>query len=129
MLGINESISALVQTIHKVMYNETLDPALIKLHVLKKSTVEYNNIQNTLESVSGLVSGVTNLITSSLQSLDLSVPLVDPEAFVTYIHGKIKDIDPDAADLINEDTVKQYIEFTLAKYQAQRDQLGISGEE
>ena len=90
---------------------------------------EYNNIQNTLESVSGLVSGVTNLITSSLQSLDLSVPLVEPEAFVTYIHGKIKDIDPDAADLINEETIKQYIGFTQAKYRAQLEQLGINNEE
>ena len=129
MLGINESVTALVQTVHKIMYEETIDPSLVKLHILKKSTVEYNNIQNTLESVSGLVSGVTNLITSSLQSLDLSVPLVEPEAFVTYIHGKIKDIDPDAADLINEETIKQYIEFTQAKYRAQLEQLGINNEE
>ena len=129
MLGINESISALVQTIHKLMYEESIDPSLIKLHILKKSTVEYNNIQNTLESISGLVNGVTTLITSALQSLDMSMPLIDTESYVTYIHNKIKDIDPDAANLINEDTIKQYIEFTQAKYRAQMEQLGISGDE
>ena len=129
MLGINESVSALVQTIHKLMYEESIDPSLIKLHILKKSTVEYNNIQNTLESISGLVNGVTTLITSALQSLDMSMPLIDPESYVTYIHNKIKDIDPDAANLINEDTIKQYIEFTQAKYRAQMEQLGISGDE
>ena len=129
MLGINESVSALVQTIHKLMYEESIDPSLIKLHILKKSTVEYNNIQNTLESVSGLVNGVTTLITSALQSLDMSMPLIDPESYVTYIHNKIKDIDPDAANLINEDTIKQYIEFTQAKYRAQMEQLGLGGDE
>ena len=41
----------------------------------------------------------------------------------------IKDIDPNAADLINEDTIKQYIEFTQAKYRAQMEQLGIGGDE
>ena len=129
MLGIDESVSALVQTIHKLMYEESIDPSLIKLHILKKSTVEYNNIQNTLESVSGLVNGVTTLITSALQSLDMSMPLIDPESYVTYIHNKIKDIDPDAANLINEDTIKKYIEFTQAKYRAQMEQLGLGGDE
>ena len=129
MLGINESVTALVQTIHKLMYEESIDPSLIKLHILKKSTVEYNNIQNTLESVSGLVNGVTTLITSALQSLDMSMPLIDPESYVTYVHNKIKDIDPDAANLINEDTIKQYIEFTQAKYRAQMEQLGLGGDE
>lgn len=129
MLGINESVSALVQTIHKLLYEESIDPSLIKLHILKKSTVEYNNIQNTLESVSGLVNGVTTLITAALQSLDMSMPLIEPGSFVTYVHNKIKDIDPDAANLINEDTIKQYIDFAQAKYRAQMEQLGIVSDE
>ena len=57
------------------------------------------------------------------------MPLIDPESYVTYIHNKIKDIDPDAANLINEDTIKQYIEFTQAKYRAQMEQLGLGGDE
>ena len=57
------------------------------------------------------------------------MPLVDPEAYVTYINNMIKDIDPNAADLINEETIKQYIEFTQAKYRAQLEQLGINNEE
>lgn len=125
MMGINESVSALVRTLYKLMYEESIDPSRIKLHVLKKSTVEYNNIQNTMESVSGLISGVTNLITSSIQSLDVSLPLVDPEAFITYLHNKLKDIDPDSVNLINEDTIKQYIDFAQAKFKAQAEQMGI----
>ena len=129
MTGLKESTTALIQTIHKIMYEETIDPSLIKLHLLEKSTVEYNNAANTLESVSGMASGITNLITTAIQSLDIAMPLVDPEAYVTYINNMIKDIDPNAADLINEETIKQYIEFTQAKYRAQLEQLGINNEE
>ena len=75
-----------------------------------------------------MASGITNLITTAIQSLDIAMPLVDPEAYVTYINNMIKDIDPNAADLINEETIKQYIEFTQAKYRAQLEQLGINNE-
>lgn len=127
MTGLRESVTALVQTMHKLMYDETLDPSLIKLHILEKSTVEYNNAANTLESISGLASGISNLITSSIQSLDISMPLIDPKAYVTYVHNMIKDIDPNAADLINEQTIEQYVQFVQAKYQAQMEQMGLGG--
>jgi hypothetical protein len=35
-------------------------------------------------------------------------------------------IDPSTESLINEDTIKQYIEFLNQKLQAQREQLGLS---
>ena len=111
------------------MYNDSIDSSLIKVHILKKSTVEYNNIQNTMESMSGLVAGITNIITSSLQSLDMSMPLVNPEAFVTYINNKIKDIDPDAAGLISEETISQYVNFAQAKFRSQMEQMGLNMDE
>lgn len=127
MTGIRESIVSLVQTIYKLMYQETLDPSQIKLHILEKSTVEFNNTLNTLESVGSVASGIMNLITTSLQGLDVSMPLVDPKAYVTYIHGLIKDIDPGAAEIINEETIEKFVQFASAKYQTQMDQLGIEG--
>ena len=129
MTGLKESTIALIQTIHKLIYDEVLDPSQIKLHLLEKSTVEYNNAMNTMESVSGLTSGLINLITTALQSLDISMPLIDPEAFVTYIHSQIKDIDPNAADIINEESIKAYVEFAQAKYRSQMEQLGLGGME
>ena len=129
MSGISTSIVSLVQKIHKLMYNDSIDSSLIKVHILKKSTVEYNNIQNTMESMSGLVAGITNIITSSLQSLDMSMPLVNPEAFVTYINNKIKDIDPDAAGLISEETISQYVNFAQAKFRSQMEQMGLNMDE
>lgn len=128
MTGLRESVMSLIQTIHKLMYGESLDPSLIKLHILEKSTVEFNNTMNTLESVGNVSSGIMNLITSALQGLDISMPLIDPKAFITYIHGLIKDIDPGAAEIINEETIENYVKFSQAKYQAQLDQLGIGSE-
>lgn len=125
MSGIKESVSSLILTIHRLLYNEELDPSLIKLHILEKSTVEYNNASNTLESVSALTSGIMNLITTALQSYDVAVPLIDPKALATYVHGMIKDIDPSAGDLINEETIANYVQFAQAKYQAQMEQMGI----
>lgn len=125
MTGIRESVMSLIQTIHKLMYGETIDPSLIKLHILEKSTVEFNNTLNTLESVGNVSSGIMNLITTALQGLDVSMPLIDPKAFVTYIHGLIKDIDPGAAEIINEETIEKFVQFSMAKYQAQMEQLGL----
>lgn len=125
MTGIKESTLSLVQTIHKLMYDETLDPSQIKLHILEKSTVEYNNMMNTMESISGLAGGITNIITTALQSMDIAMPLVDPKAYVTYIHGLIKDIDPNASELITDETIEAYLTFAQAKYRAQAEQMGI----
>lgn len=125
MTGLRESVLSLVQTIHKLMYNESLDPSQIKLHILEKSTVEFNNTLNTLESVGSVSSGIMNLITSALQGLDMSMPLIDTKAFITYIHGLIKDIDPGAAEIINEETIENYVQFAQAKLKSQMDQMGI----
>lgn len=125
MTGIRESVTSLVQTIHRLMYQETIDPSQIKLHILEKSTVEFNNTLNTLESVGSVSSGIMNLITSALQGLDVTMPLIDPKSFITYIHGLIKDIDPSAAEIINEETIEKFVQFSQAKYQSQAEQFGL----
>ena len=53
MNGIKSSVVALVCTIYKVIYDEELDPALIKLHISEKTSVEYNNQINQSESING----------------------------------------------------------------------------
>ena len=127
MTGIRESVLSLIQTLHKLMYQETIDPSQIKLHILEKSTVEFNNTLNTLESVGNVSSGIVNLITTALQGLDVSMPLIDTRTFITYIHGLIKDIDPAAAEIINEESIEKFLQFSEAKYRAQMEQMGIEG--
>lgn len=125
MTGISESVNALVGTIYKVLYEEDLDPSRIKLHILEKSTVEYNNTLNTLDNISGLVNGISGILNTSLQTLEAASPLLDPEKFITYIRNMIKDADPSAADIIDEETMVKYINLLQAKYKAQLEQLGL----
>lgn len=129
MTGIKESVTELVRTIYQVIYQETLDPAQIKLHILEKSTVEYNNTLNTLENISSLINGISGIITTSLQTLEASSPLIDTKSFVSYIQNMIKDADPSAGELITEETIENYINLLELKYRAQLEQLGAgSGE-
>lgn len=123
--GLKESLKSLVRTIYKVIYGETIDPDLIRIHAFSKTTVEYNNSMNTMENVSSLTSGISNVLVQALQTLDQSMPLLDPKAYIGYIRNLIKDIDPEAVDLITDDTIEEYIKFANEKYQAQRMQLGL----
>lgn len=123
--GLKESLRSLVRTIYKVIYGETIDPDLIRIHAFSKTTVEYNNSMNTMENISSLTSGISNVLVQALQTLDQSMPLLDPKAYIGYIRNLIKDIDPEAVDLITENTIENYIKFADDKYQAQRMQLGL----
>ena len=124
MTGLKESVSALVGTIYKILYDETLDPSRLRLHILEKSTVEYNNAINTLENVNALVGGVSGIITNALQTLEVSGPLLDTEAFVSYIQNMIKDADPNAGNIITQETLQAYVQLMQAKIQATMEQFG-----
>ena len=125
--GIKDSVSDLVCNIYKTLYNEDLDPSLIQLHLFSKTTVEYNNQLNESESIGNLITQLSQIITNSLQTLEQSAPLIDPESYLSYIQNLIKDIDPNTESLINEETMKAYIELLGMKLQAQKEQLGLSG--
>lgn len=128
MDGIKSSVADLVQTIYRVLYDTELDPSLIKLHISEKTSVEYNNQINQSESINGLVSGVTGVLQNALQTLDIASPLIEPQAFLSYIHNLIKDIDPNTESLITEETIVKYMELLQAKVQSQMEQLGINME-
>lgn len=123
--GLKESIRSLVRTIHKVIYNETIDPDLIRIHAFSKNTVEYNNSMNTMENVTSITNGISSIILQALQTIDQSAPLLDTQAYVNYIRNMIKDVDPGAVDLVTDETIEEYIKFANEKYQAQRQQLGL----
>jgi len=125
MAGIKDSVTNLVCSIYSTLYGKELDPSLIKLHISEKTSVEYNNQINQSESINGLVQGISNIIQTSLQTLDLASPLIDPEAYLTYVHNLLKDIDPNTENLINEETLQQYIQVAKAKVNSQLEQLGI----
>ena len=125
MVGIKESVTDLVKTIYKILYNEDLEVGRIQLHISEKTSVEYNNQINQSESISGLVNGISGIITNALQVMESSAPLVDSKAFLGYIQGLIKDIDPSTESVITDETIEMYSKFLQAKFQSMCEQQGI----
>ena len=125
MVGIKDSVSNLVQTIYRVLYDEELDPAKIKLHISEKTSVEYNNQLNQSESVAGVINGISNILQTSLQTLDGASPLIEPQAYLSYIQNLLKDIDPNTEPMITEESIGRYIEVLQAKVNQQMEQLGM----
>jgi hypothetical protein len=125
MTGIKDSVVSLVCNLYKIIYDDTLDPALIKLHISEKTSVEYNNQINQSESINGLVQGVTSIVQNSLQTLETAAPLIDGKAFLSYIQNQIKSIDPNTEALITDESIEAYLNLLQAKVNAQYEQLGV----
>ena len=125
MNGITDSVTELVKTLYKILYNEEIDSSLIRMHLLEKSTVTYNNQINQAESINNLVQSISNILTTSLQTLDNVGTFIEPKAYLTYIQNLIRDIDPNTEPIITEQTVEQYAQIASLKYQAQLQQMGV----
>ena len=125
--GIKESVIELTRTIYEIVYSEKLDPSRISLHLFTKTSVEYNNSLNNIESVSAISQGIQNILMSSLQGVDSMIPLVKPDAFAQWLRNIIKNADPSAADLIDDDSVAQWIQIQNMKYQQLLEQYGMGG--
>lgn len=135
MAGIKSSITALVQAIHSKMYNEEIGSGNIKIHIFEKSSVEYNNQLNQSESITNLFGGISNLVTMAMSSLEASGGLIDAEAYVSYLHSLIKDVDPAAASILSEKSISEFIQMQKAKQDVFKQQfmaeqqMGMEGEE
>lgn len=125
MTGIKESVTRLAAKIYETVYHEEIDPSRIQLHISEKTSVEYNNQINQSESIGGLVNGITGIVTNALQTLEGSAPLIDTKAYLSYIQGLIKDIDPNTEPLITEDTINKYTAYSQAKLSNMLEQQGM----
>jgi hypothetical protein len=125
MSGVKDSVINLVCAIYRRIYGTDLNPSLIKLHICEKTSVEYNNQVNQSESVNGLVQSIMTILQNAIQTIDITAPLIDPQALLTYIHNLLKDIDPGTENLINENTIDLYVQLARAKVNSQFEQLGV----
>ena len=57
-----------------------------------------------------------------------AAPLLEPQAYLSYIQNLLKDIDPNTEPMITEETISRYIEMLQGKINQQMEQLGLSGE-
>lgn len=125
MNGITSSVTALTCTLYKIIYGEELDSSLVKVHILEKSTVTYNNQINQAESINNLIQSISNALTTSLNTLDQVGSFVDPKAFLSYVQNLVRDIDPSTEPMITPETIEQYAQIAIQKYQVNLQQMGI----
>jgi hypothetical protein len=123
--GIKESVTKLVCNIYETIYKEELDPSRVTLHICEKTSVEYNNQINQSESINGMLTSISQMLQNSLTMLESSAPLINPEAFLSYLQKLIKDIDPEADSLINKETTTMYINYLKAKVSTGMEQMGV----
>ena len=125
MSGIKDSVTNLVCTLYRVLYNEEIDPSQIKLHISEKTSVEYNNQINQSESINSLVQGVSGIVVNALQTLDTAAPFINPKAFLEYIQNLLKDIDPNTEALVDDTSIQNYLAVLQSKMQMQFEQQGM----
>ena len=123
--GIKSSVTDLVCNLYEIIYSETLDPSLVKLHISEKTSVEYNNQINQSESINGLLQSINAILQGSLQMLDMGAPYLDPKNYLTYIQNLIRDIDPNTESIINEKSINLYLQMVNAKLGQQFEQFGL----
>lgn len=123
--GIKNSVLTLTCNIYKQLYDTDINPSLVKLHLCEKTSVEFNNQLNQCESVNGLIQSISGILSSSLQTIDMTAPLLDVNAFLTYIQNIIKDIDPNTRDLITEETKGMYMQLAQGKARQMFEQFGM----
>jgi len=51
--------------------------------------------------------------------------LIDPKAFIGYIQTMIKDADPGTGELINDQSIQNYLQVMQMKVKAQYEQMGL----
>jgi len=125
MDSIKSSVLNLTVSLYNQLYNEDIDPSLIKLHISEKTSVEYNNQINQSESVSGLMTGISNILATATNIIDGSAPLINTEAFLSYIQNLIKDIDPNTESIITKESLQTYVNYSKAKFAQMAEQNGI----
>lgn len=123
--GVKSSVTDLVCNLYEIIYSDTLDPSLVKLHISEKTSVEYNNQINQSESINGLLQSINAILQNSLQMLDMGAPYLDPRNYLTYIQNLIRDIDPNTENIITERGIELYLQMVNAKLGQQFEQFGL----
>lgn len=113
--GIKSSIVRAVDVISRVLYNEEVDPNNVEVHLFSRTTIEYNNLINTSESITTLSQQMSAVIENALRTLELAGPLLNREEYLNYVSTTLKGIDPTFDKVVTEESMKEYLEFLREK--------------
>lgn len=108
VVGISDSIKWEVINIHKDLTGEDLDPEDITINLFTKTDVDYNTAINNTEIVSQLMDGIQRVLMSCTQTLQ-DVKFINPEEYANYVLSKLKIIDTDICNFMDDKTIKEFI--------------------
>lgn len=113
--GIKASIVGAVDVIARNIYKEGIDPNLVEVHLFSRTTIEYNNLINTSESITTLIQQMSAVIETSLRTLEMAGPFFNKEGYLNYVSTQLKGIDPTFDKVVTEESLAEYLEFLNAK--------------
>lgn len=113
--GIKSSIVQSVDVISRRLYKEEINPKNISVHLFNRTTIEYNNLINTSESISTLVQQISTVLEMALRTIEMAGPLFNQEEYLSYVSTTLKSIDPSFDKIVTKESIKDYIEFLRSK--------------
>jgi hypothetical protein len=109
--GLKSSIVNVVDVVSRNLYNEPIDPNLVEVHLFSRTTIEYNNLLNTSESIAGLNQQMYSVLEMALRTLDMAGPLFNKSEYLNYISVTLKSIDPSFDKVITEESINEFLQF------------------
>lgn len=116
--GLKSSIKEACNVLSNIYYNEDMDESLVDVLLFNRTTVEYNNLINTSESISQLTQQVNAVVEMALRTMEMAGPFFNQIEYLNYVANTLKVMDPTFDKIITEDTVNDYIAFLQQKLNA-----------
>ena len=113
--GIKSGIVNAVDVISRNLYNEPVDSNNVVVNLFSRTTIEYNNLINTSESISTLTQQMSTVLEMALRTLEVAGPLFNRGEYLNYVSTTLRGIDPTFDKIITEDSIKEYLEFLQSK--------------
>ena len=113
--GIKSGIVNAVDVISRNLYNEPIDSNNVVVNLFSRTTIEYNNLINTSESISTLTQQMSTVLEMALRTLEVAGPLFNRGEYLNYVSTTLRGIDPTFDKIITEDSIKEYLEFLQSK--------------
>lgn len=113
--GLKSSIVTAIDVISRNLYNEEIAPELVEVHLFNRTTIEYNNLINTSESISALTQQISTVVEMALRTIEIAGPLFNKEEYLNYVATTLKSIDPTFDKVVTNDSIAEYLEFLNEK--------------
>lgn len=116
--GLKNSIAEICNVLSNIYYEEDMDEDQVEVLLFNRTTVEYNNLINTSESITQLTQQINNVVEMALRTLEMAGPFFNQVEYLNYVANTLKIMDPTFDKVITEESLNDYITFLQQKLNA-----------